>query len=480
MENDGTGNVWKDVLADIREKVSEPAFETALKKATVKVSKDGRVTLNFPEPYMLRMITTESSRSLEEAFSRRLGEPIQLELLADPDIGEQGEDEEDRTGKILEKLRIARDTLVPEHEAGTPSPAHETVGRDSIRLNPRYTFEHFVVGNHNQLAHAAAQAVAREPGSVYNPLFIYALTGLGKTHLIQAIGHEVLTGRPESRICYVTSEGFTNELIEGIQHRDLMRNFHRKYRNVDVLLIDDIQFLIGKTQTQEAFFHTFNTLHELGRQVVISSDRPPSELETLEERLISRFEWGLTVDISKPDYETRLAILHKKNKIRNFGLSPEILARIANRVDSNVRELEGALTKVSAYQRMARLPLTPEEVDDVLIHLRRSNDKGRAPLPHEIMEEVAQHYRVTADDICGGRRTARITVPRQLAMYFCREFTHLSLKDIGAAFGGKDHTTVIYALNRVEERIGVDEAFAREAMIIRSRLKEKFRALENQ
>jgi chromosomal replication initiator protein len=474
MLNDGTGALWQEVLAEAKTGVSEPTYETALKNASVRVDK-GRVTLVFPEPFMLRMITPEGSRLLEEAFKRHLGEACQLILIAEHETDTDADDGGlYDTGAILDHLKEARETLTGEMPAVGP-PSSEVRRAHGFRLNPRYTFDQFVVGNHNQLAHAAAQAVAREPGSVYNPLFVYALTGLGKTHLLQAIGHEVLKTRPEARVCYVTSEAFTNELIEGIQHRERMPGFHRKYRSVDVLLIDDIQFLIGKVATQEAFFHTFNTLHELGRQVVISSDRPPADLDTLEERLTSRFEWGLTADISKPDYETRLAILHKKNHTRGFELPSDLLARIASCVDSNVRELEGALTKVSAHQRLLRRSLMLEEVDDVLAHLRRSLDSSRTPAPNEIMEEVAAHFQVDVDDLKGERRTARITVPRQVAMYFSRELTHLSLKDIGQAFGGKDHTTVIYALNRVEERLGVDEAFARDMMLIRARLRERFR-----
>jgi len=475
MTKDGNMALWREVLEEVREIIAEPVYKTALEKAKVNVEEGGRVVLSFPEPFMLRMISSEGSQTIEDAFARRLGEPVQLELLS---VNEK-ETEEGLTGnrseEIIEEINTKRETLSGGVRDEKSKSVDVTWRAGSVRLNPRYTFEHFVVGNHNQLAEAAAQAVARDPGVYYNPLFIYALTGLGKTHLLQAIGHEVVRIQPEARVVYVTSEEFTNELIEGIQHRDRMSGFNRKYRNVDVLLIDDIQFLIGKTQTQEAFFHTFNTLHELQRQVVVSADRPPAELETLEDRLISRFEWGLTVDISKPDYETRLAILHKKNATRGFGLSSEILARIASCVDSNVRELEGALTKVSAHHRMSAMPLSLEEVDDVLTHMRRSIEKGCNPLPLHIIEVVAKYFKVSVDDLCGERRTARISVPRQLGMYFCRELTHLSLKDIGQAFGGKDHTTVIYAINRVEERLGVDESFAHDVLMLKTRLNERFK-----
>jgi chromosomal replication initiator protein len=469
---DENGELWQGVLADVRDSVSEPAFETALKNASVRVEEGGRVILRFPEPFMLRMINPEGSRCLEAAFSKRMAGFVQLELLADPRLALE-EENVANASFILDRIRNTRETLVGEELPRNIRPL-SPMG-DLVRLNPRYTFESLVVGSHNRLAHAAAQAVAKEPGRIYNPFFIYASTGLGKTHLLQAIGHETLVTRPEARVCYVTTEEFTNQLIEGIQHRERMIAFNRKYRNVDLLLIDDIQFLIGKVQTQEAFFHTFNTLHELGRQVVITSDRPPAEFDTLEERLKSRFEWGLISDISKPDYETRLAILHRKNQEQANGIPSEILARIAARIDGSVRELEGGLTKVSAHQRLSRVPLAVEEVDEILAHMRAAKKGSRVPSPQEIMEETANHFRITVDELMGERRTARITVPRQVGMYFCREMTHLSLKDIGGAFGGKDHTTVIYALTRVEERVEVDEAFAREIMLLKARLKERFR-----
>jgi chromosomal replication initiator protein len=427
---------------------------------------------------MKKMISAETTEHLSVAFARRIGEPVQLELLSDPE-----EDEDDASdvnldaSAVLSQLRHNRDTLEGSAESTTQS-GIRNLQADSVRLNPRYTFEQFVVGKHNQLAHAAAQAVAERPGVEYNPLFVYSLTGLGKTHLLHAIGHEVVRIRPEARVKYVTTEEFTNQLIKAIQHRDVPA-FNRIYRSADLLLVDDIQFLINKDQTQENFFHLFNTLHELGRQVVITSDRMPSDLDTLEDRLISRFESGLTADISKPDYETRLAILHQKNQSRGFGLSSDILARIASVVDSNVRELEGALTKVSALGRLSRLPLTQDEVDDVLDNMRKSLKEGHAPSADDILEEAAIHFQISVEDLKSDRRTARVSVPRQIGMYFCRELTHLSLKDIGQVFGGKDHTTVIYALERVEARLGVDESFAREVMLLRNRLRERFRAPES-
>lgn len=477
MQNEGTGQLWREILEEVRENISEPIFESAYKNAKIHVDDSGTVTVKFPDPYMLHIAAKEDNQCIADAFTRRLGKPCQLKLLADPVIDETGANKIPPvdTSELIEKINRNKEALRYKRP-GEPGLSHDSAYRhEALRLNPRYTFKQFVVGDHCQLAHAAAMAVSSEPAEKYNPLFIYALTGLGKTHLLQAIGHEVLATRPESRVCYVTSEAFTNELIDGIQHRERMSNFHRKYRNVDVLLIDDIHFLIGKPQTQEAFFHTFNTLHELGRQVVITSDRPPAELDTLEERLISRFEWGLTVDMSKPDYETRFAILNSKNQIRGFGITQEILSRIASRVDSNIRELEGALTKMSAYQRLNHIDLTIELVDEVLTQMRRNLNKGCTPMPQDIIEEVAAHFKISVDELKGDRRTAKITVPRQLGMYFCRELTHLSLKDIGKEFGGKDHTTVIYAVTRVEERLGVDESFARDAMILRARLRERFK-----
>lgn len=457
----------ESVIDDVRGAVPEPAIEAALKNATIRVDK-GKAVLVFPEQYMVRMITKQVSDTLTEAISLRVGEPVQLTFEIDK--GMRRREPLSGADSILGHIRVARETLTGRSWRPLEQPS-DTVPR----LNPDYTFEKFVVGSHNRLAHAGAVAVAKSPGTVYNPLFIYSNTGLGKTHLLQAIGHETMKLHPGIKVCYATAEKFTNQLIEGIRDRDKMEQFTRTYRSTDVLLIDDIHFLIGKEQTQEAFFHTFNALHELRRQIVISSDRPPAHFDTLEDRLRTRFAWGLIADISKPDFETRLAILRVKNEDANCGLSDEILACIASRLDGSIRELQGGLTRVSAHQKLSTVPLTVEEVEAILADCSLARRTGQVLSPRDIMQEVAGHFGVTIEELRGNRRTARITVPRQVAMYLCRELTMLSLKDIGAAFGGKDHTTVIYALEKVEERLGVEEELAREVALLRSRLKERFK-----
>lgn len=318
-------------------------------------------------------------------------------------------------------------------------------------LNPRYTFESFVVGNSNRFAHAASVAVAEGPSKAYNPLFLYGGVGLGKTHLMHAIGHYALEQNPHVSVVYVTSETFTNDLISAIGKKSMV-DFRNKYRNVDILLVDDIQFVAGKESTQEEFFHTFNALYEASRQIVISSDRPPKDIPTLEERLRSRFEWGLTADIQPPDLETRIAILRKKAIDDNLTISHEVLNYIATHVQSNIRELEGALVRVTAHCNLHNQPLNLDTVASAL------KDILKAP-PHKpitlegIMDVVAKHYNIKISDMTSRRRTKNITFPRQVAMYLVRNMTDRSLPEIGEAFGGRDHTTVIHAVEKIEREL---------------------------
>ncbi len=317
-------------------------------------------------------------------------------------------------------------------------------------LNPKYTFDTFVVGNNNRFAHAAALAVAEAPATSYNPLFIYGGVGLGKTHLMHAIGNEILRNNKNANILYVTSEKFTNQLINAIKDNK-NEMFRAKYRNIDVLLIDDIQFIAGKERVQEEFFHTFNTLHESGKQVIISSDRPPKDINLLEDRLKSRFEWGLIADISNADYETRLAILRKKAQLDNIIIDDEILANIANRIDTNIRELEGALNKLIARASLINSPITMEMSEWAINEIVSSKDKVISSL--YIQETVAKYFNIDPKDISGSKRSADVVFPRQIAMYLCRTVPQLSLPQIGKDFGNRDHTTVMHACNKIEKEI---------------------------
>lgn len=328
-------------------------------------------------------------------------------------------------------------------------------------LNPRYTFDTFVVGSNNTFAHAACLAVAESPAKVYNPLFIYGGAGLGKTHLMHSIAHFILERNSETKVLYVTSETFTNELIDAIRNKNdnsaSIAEFRKKYRQIDVLLIDDIQFIIGKESTQEEFFHTFNALHECKKQIIISSDKPPKDIETLEERLRSRFEWGLTVDIQSPDYETRMAILKKKEELDGLNIDNEVMQYIATNIKSNIRELEGALTKIVAASRLQNKEISVKLATEALKDLISPNSKKDITID-SIINIVADHYNITSTEIYSTRKNRDIAYPRQICMYLCRKLTEISLSDIGREMGNRDHTTVLHGINKVETDLRKDKA----------------------
>lgn len=324
-------------------------------------------------------------------------------------------------------------------------------------LNSKYTFETFVVGNSNRFAHAASLAVAESPSKAYNPLFIYGGVGLGKTHLMHAIGHLINENNSKLKVVYLTSEKFINELISSIKD-DKNIEFRDKYRTVDVLLIDDVQFIAGKERTQEEFFHTFNALHESNKQIILSSDRPPKEIKTLEERLRSRFEWGLIADIQPPDYETRIAILRKKSDVDNLNVPNEVLIYIATKIKSNIRELEGALLRVVAYTNLTNTPISLELAKEALKDLISVNNSKIITIEY-IQETISNYFDLTIDIIKSQRRTQNIAFPRQIAMYLCRKLTDSSLPKIGEKFGGRDHTTVIHAYEKILNKIESDPEF---------------------
>lgn len=349
-------------------------------------------------------------------------------------------------------------------------------------LNPKYTFDTFVVGGNNSFAHAVSVAVAESPGQVYNPLFLYGGVGLGKTHLMHSIAHFILDQNPKKKILYVTSETFTNELIESLKNgkssgnESSMTKFREKYRNIDVLLIDDIQFIIGKESTQEEFFHTFNHLHTSGKQIIISSDRPPRDIETLEARLRSRFEMGMLADISSPDYETRMAILQKKielDKLEKYNIPLDVIQYIATNIKTNIRELEGSLNKLIALYRLNNnegtidISLAAEALKDMI-----SSDNNREVTPELILDIVAEHYNISVADLKSKKRNAEIANPRQVAMYLMRTMStkELSLKAIGAIFGGKDHSTIKYGIEKVESEMETDETLANTVNIIKKKI----------
>ena len=337
-----------------------------------------------------------------------------------------------------------------------PAKATPAVTADESNLNPNYTFDTFVVGNNNSLAHAASVAVAESPGEVYNPLFIYGGVGLGKTHLMQAIAHFIIENNPSKKVLYVTSETFTNELIDAIRNKENAEKgnaaFRNRYRNIDVLLIDDIQFIIGKESTQEEFFHTFNSLYQDGKQIVISSDKPPKEMETLSERLRTRFEMGLPVDIQIPTYETKMAIINRKAEISGLDIPYEVSDYVATHIKSSIRELEGALTKLSAFSKLSHTPITVEFAEQTLKYLI-SPDAKKEITPELIIQTVADHFNVKYDDLLSSKRTADIVHPRQIAMYLCRQMTTAPLQAVGKALGNRDHTTVIHGAEKIAQEV---------------------------
>ena len=351
------------------------------------------------------------------------------------------------------------DIAVREVSANTNGMQQKNNGLDSVSsisgysssfLNPKYTFDTFVVGNNNRFAHAAALAVAEAPASSYNPLFIYGGVGLGKTHLMHAIGNEILKHDHSAKILYVTSEKFTNQLINAIRD-NTTENFRNCYRNVDVLLIDDIQFIAGKERIQEEFFHTFNTLHESGKQIILSSDRPPKEMKLLEDRLKSRFEWGLIADISNPDYETRLAILRKKAQSDSIVIDDMILSNIATKIDTNIRELEGVLNKMIAKASLTNSPLTLEMAEKAINDI--ISQKEKVVSVESIQEVVAKYFNINAKDLKSSKRSNDLAYPRQIAMYLCRDIAQMQLARIGECFGKRDHTTVMHACRKIEAEI---------------------------
>jgi chromosomal replication initiator protein len=435
-------DIWTSVSEVIRQRVSADGYERWFQGVDV-ISDDG-LKLVFRVPNRIHQFFIESNylRLVQDAASEVLQSPRKIQFVAP---GAEGEGPSHAIAGQVDP--------VPVRAAG-PS-ADRTPAQSSSGMNPRNTFETFVVGSNNQFAHGAAVAVAKTPAKTYNPFFVYGGSGLGKTHLLQAIGHYVIANQKAARVVYLSSEQFTNEFIDAIQHGTLVK-FRKKYRYADILMIDDIQFLGGKERSQEEFFHTFNTLHDGHKQIVLSSDRPASEIEKLEQRLVSRFEWGMTAELQPPDVETRIAILKKKASGLNISLEPWVIEFLADRIRNNVRRLEGALMRVASYKSLSDREISREVIENLLRDIFQEQAK-RAVTIDQIQRKVAEHFDVRLADMTSKRRPANIAFPRQVAMFLSRELTSSSLSDIGDAFGGKDHGTVIHACKLVKRRIEEDE-----------------------
>ena len=429
---------WDGILQTIRQEndLSNVAFKTWLLPLKVFRIEDHVLKITAPFEQAATYVENKYKTFLYVAVAEAMGEEYEI--------------------KIITEDEASRETAYVPPAKKMPAPV--PVDDQKTNLNPKYTFDTFVIGSNNRFAHAASVAVAESPGKEYNPLFLYGGVGLGKTHLMHSVAHYILQKDPTKKVLYVTSEVFTNELIDSIRNGNntSMTKFREKYRNIDVLLIDDVQFIIGKESTQEEFFHSFNALHSANKQIIISSDRPPKDMETLEARLQSRFEWGLIADISSPDYETRMAILRKKEELDGYNIDDEVIRYIATNIKSNIRELEGALNKLVALSNLENREITISMAEEVLKDIISPNSK-REVTPQVILDVVAEHYGVSSNDIIGGKRNSEIVVPRQIVMYLCREITDTSYKAIGILLGNRDHSTIISGDNKVRDKLAAGD-----------------------
>ena len=438
-------SLWEKTLQLIKGEVSTASFNAFFKEIKPLKQISNELIFLAPNEFIQNILENRYLNLIESCVSQLSLKKYQIKFILDE--------------------REIQDTN-EEHKSNT-------IKKSYPNLNPKYTFDTFVIGNSNRFAHAACVAVAESPAKAYNPLFLYGGVGLGKTHLMHSIAHFILENNPKKKVLYVTSETFTNELIDSVKNQK-NSEFRKKYRNIDVLLIDDIQFIIGKESTQEEFFHTFNHLHTLGKQIIISSDKPPKDIETLESRLRTRFEWGLIADISSPDYETRMAILQKKielDHLEKYNIKNDVLDYIAANVKSNIRELEGSLNKLIALYKLNNnnnpidIALAAEALKDII-----SSDNRREVTPELILDIVADHFGITVADLKSKKRDSEIAVPRQICMYLMRTMTDTALKGIGAVLGGKDHSTVKYGVEKIAKDIESDEMMANTINIIKKKI----------
>ncbi|ACL68764.1 chromosomal replication initiator protein DnaA [Halothermothrix orenii] len=445
FSQDELNHIWQETLSKIKEKLSNPSFRTWFSDTEAHSLVNNQLIVKVPNDFIKDWLESRYLELIEEVIKNLTNSNWKIVLMSPEELDEL--DNKDRA-RVETRDKVKSKNNKKNSNIEIPN-----------GLNPKYTFDTFVVGNSNRFAHAASLAVAEAPARAYNPLFIYGDVGLGKTHLMQAIAHFILDHNPDKKVVYVSSETFTNELINAIKD-DRTVEFRNKYRNIDILLVDDIQFLAGKERTQEEFFHTFNSLHEANKQLIISSDRPPKEIPTLEERLRSRFEWGLITDIQKPDLETRIAILRKKADLEDLEVPNEVIIYIANKIQSNIRELEGALIKVIAYSSLVNREIDIDLAQEALKDLvAKDNNAPKQITIDHIKKVVADYYNLTIEDMDSKKRTQNIAFPRQIAMYLSRELTSSSLPQIGENFGGRDHTTVIHAHNKVTKKYEDDLDF---------------------
>ncbi|MBD3245649.1 MAG: chromosomal replication initiator protein DnaA [Candidatus Omnitrophica bacterium] len=425
--------LWEQCKVALKQRIGETSFDTWIAPVHMKKVEGKSLILEVPDGFFQNWVETNYLRQIQDTVNEISRKDYEISFEVNPSILQR------KTNKIFKNIQKS----------------FQAEPQDSIRLNPRFSFDTFIVGASNRMAHAASLAVANTPGKSYNPLFIYGGVGLGKTHLMQSIAQTILKNNPKARIKYLSSEKFINELIMSIQNR-ATEKFRQKYRNVDILLVDDIQFLSGKEASQEEFFHTFNVLYDYHKQIVISSDRQPKEIPKLEERLISRFSWGLVVDIQPPDFETRVAILKKKLEKDPIKIDEDVIYFIAKNISTNIRELEGALIRIIAYSLIENKPIDLSLAKEILKDMVKEIYKRVTP--DVILEKVAGHFNIPKENLKKGKRNKTIVVPRQIAMYLIRELTDCSLPEIGAFLGAKHHTTILYAHKKVGKELKMNES----------------------
>jgi len=444
---------WSEIKETMKREynLSSISYDTWIEPLEIYKVENNMVTILIPSDkgHALSYITTKFKSFFQVTISEMFNSTYDVSFVLESDIAHD----------VYEETEILN------------NPSIHNVSYENANLNPKYKFDTFVVGSNNKFAHSASLAVAESPGKAFNPLYLYGGAGLGKTHLMHSIGHFILEENPNMKVLYVTSEEFTNEVIESIRSGNSadMTKLREKYRTVDVLMVDDVQFIIGKESTQEEFFHTFNVLHAAGKQIILSSDKPPKDMETLDERFRSRFEWGLIADIQAPDYETRMAILRKNADFYDRKIDEDIIKYIATNIKSNIRELEGAFNKIIAFARLNKveltLPLAEEALKDVIYP-----NKPKEVTPTLIINVVAEHFGVRPDDISSKKRNSEFVQPRQVVMYLCRELTDVSLNNIAKLLGKKDHTTIIHGINKVEAELSTNEEFRNKMEIIKKKI----------
>lgn len=470
---------WEQILSKLELSLSKLTCDTWLKPVVPISLTDTTIELGTPKKFMKEWIESRYIPFIIDAGYEVTNKKLSViitNLAIENDVPApeaqipQNKPTKNTFNNSIQTSLIEDDSLDQQPKLVDAKTNPSIIVEDSLSLNPKYVFDTFVTGNSNRFAHAAALAVAESPAQVYNPFFMYGGVGLGKTHLMHAIGHRILKNHPNLRVLYISSEKFTNELINSIRDGN-PESFRQKYRNIDVLLVDDIQFLSKKEHTQEEFFHTFNTLHEANKQIIISSDRPPREIQTLEDRLRSRFEWGLITDIQAPDLETRIAILRKKALLENLNVPNDVMVYIASRIDNNIRELEGALIRVMAYASLTNQVVNNELATEALKDIFPTGKTKQITL-ELIQEIVSSYFKLRIDELLAKKRTRNLAFPRQIAMYLCRELTDTSLPRIGEMFGGRDHTTVIHAHDKISRERNED-------MKLNNTIKELIKRIES-